>query len=192
METEQLTEFQEQDRQPFTQSNQNEIKLVPYVQLDGTWILSDAFMQSVFDKIVAQGLLKTTFWEGGIDSADQFIDMAKSHINHMVLFFEGKECVGLAWLSGVTTNYAFGHFCLFREMWGRSVKIGKTCVDYWFSWPGEGGPLLDVIVGIMPGFNTRAHNYIKSLGFTRLGVIPGMFRDKDRNREDAVIYYLSR
>ena len=192
------TEFQEQDQQQFTQPNQNEIKLVPYVQLDGHypsedgWILSTDFMASIFDKIVDQGLLKTTFWEGSIADSGQFISMAKSPHNHMVLLFEGQNCVGLAWLSAVATNYAFGHFCLFKEIWGRSVNIGKTCIDYWFSWPGEGGPLLDVIVGIVPGFNHRGHKYVESLGFTRLGVIPGMFRDTTRNREDAVIYYLSR
>jgi len=149
-------------------------------------------MASVFDKIVDQGLLKTTFWEGSVIDVGQFMGMAKNPNNHVVLFFEQRDCVGLAWLSAVTSNYAFGHFCLFKEIWGRSVKIGKTCVDYWFSWPGNGGPLLDVIVGIMPGFNQRAHRYIKSLGFTRLGRIPGMFRDKTRTREDAVIYYISR
>jgi len=92
----------------------------------------------------------------------------------------------------VTSNYAFAHFCMFREVWGRAIEIGKTGVDYWFSWPGTDGPLLDVIVGIMPGFNHRAHKYVENLGWTRLGVIPGMFRDKERNREDAVIYYISR
>lgn len=170
----------------------NQSKLVPYVQIDGEWILSDGFMVSVFDKIVDQGLLKTTFWEGTITDFSQFLGMVKSPNNHVVLFFEKQNCVGLAWLSAVTTNYAFGHFCLFREIWGNSVNIGKNCIDYWFSWPGHGGPLLDVIVGIMPGFNKRAHKFIENIGFTRLGVIPGMFRDKERNREDAVIYYKSR
>ena len=110
----------------------------------------------------------------------------------MVLFFEGESCVGFAWLSAVSTNYAFGHFCFFKEVWGRSVKIGKTCIDYWFSWPGTNGPLLDVVIGIMPGFNHRAHRYAEKLGLVRLGQIPGMFRDKERNRDDAVIYYISR
>ena len=149
-------------------------------------------MESVFDKVVDQGLLKTTFWEGSITEASQFIGMVKNTNNHVILFFEEKICVGFAWLSSVTTNYAFAHFCLFREIWGRSVNIGKTGVDYWFSWPGDGGPLLDVIVGIMPGFNKHAHKYVEKLGWIKLGVIPGMFRDKTRNREDAVIYYTSR
>jgi len=162
------------------------------VQIDGEWMLSDDFMGSVFDKMVDQGLLKTTFWEGSVIDFGQFIGMSKKPGNHMVLFFEQKRCVGFAWLSAVTSNYAFAHFCLFKEIWGRSVNIGKTCVDYWFSWPGDNGPLLDVIVGLMPGFNTRAHKYVEKLGWIELGTIPGMFRDKDRNREDAVIYYTSR
>lgn len=172
--------------------NQNELKLVPYVQIDGEWILSNNFLERTFDKMVEQRLLKITFWEGSIVHLSDFIIMAKRPNNHMVFFFEQKACVGFAWLSAVTSNYAFAHFCLFREIWGKSVNIGKTCMDYWFSWPGDGGPLLDVIIGIMPGFNKHAHKYVEKLGWIRLGQIPGMFRDKERNREDAVIYYVLR
>jgi len=174
------------------QQKQSEIKIVPYVQLDGEWILSEMFLDSVFNKIVDQGLLKTTFWEGSITDESHFVRLARAPGNHVVFFFEGDTCVGFAWLSSVTSNYGFAHFCLFKEVWGRSVEIGKNCIDYWFSWPGTNGPLLDVIVGIMPGFNKRAHKFIENLGLTRLGVIPGMFRDQERNREDAVIYYKSR
>ncbi len=149
-------------------------------------------MASVFDKIVDQGLVKQTFWEDSIVTDYQFLGMVKNPNNHVLLFFEEQNCVGLAWLSAVTSNYAFAHFCLFKEIWGRSVKLGQTGVDYWFSWPAEDGLLLDVIIGIMPGFNKRAHKYVEKLGWVRLGVIPEMFRDKDRNREDAVIYYISR
>lgn len=190
METNQQSEFQERDQPPSTQ--QNQIKLVPFVELDGEWILSDGFLDSIFDKIVEQGLLKTTFWEGNVTDHSHFESLAKSSHNHMLFFFEDTNCVGFAWLSSVTTNYAFAHFCMFREIWGRAVDVGKTGMDYWFSWPGTDGPLLDVIVGIMPGFNKHAHKFVESLGWTRLGVIPGMFRDQNRNREDAVIYYRGR
>ena len=94
MATEQRTEFQEQDQQQSTQQNQS--KLVPFVQIDGEWILSDTFMISVFDKIVEQDLLKTTFWEGTIVDASQFLGMAKSPNNHVVLFL--IENYYLQWL----------------------------------------------------------------------------------------------
>lgn len=142
--------------------------------------------------MVDQDLIKTTFWEGSITDPSHFVNMATNKNNHVVFFLEGMECVGFAWLSGVTGNYAFAHFCFFKEVWGRATEIGKVGMDYWFSWPGTDGPLLDVIVGIMPGFNERAHSYVEKLGWTRLGVIPGMFRDRERNREDAVVYYATR
>jgi len=159
------------------------------VELDGEWILSEEFLDTVFQKMVGQGLLKTTFWEGTVIDESHFVSLARNKNNHMVFFFEERNCVGFAWLSSVTSNYAFDHFCLFKEVWGRSVEIGKDCVDYWFSWPGDGGPLLDVIIGIVPGFNKRAHKFVEKLGWTRLGVIPGMFRNQDRDRDDAVIFY---
>ncbi len=192
METNQLQEFQEQGQSQSTQPNQSEIKLVPYVQIEDEWILSEVFLDSVFDKMVGQKLLKTTFWEGRVTDESHFVNLARSPNNHMVFFFEERNCVGFAWLSAVTSNYAFAHFCLFKEIWGRSDEVGKKGVDYWFSWPGTEGPLLDVLIGIMPGFNKLAHKFVERLGWTRLGVIPGMFRDSDRNREDAAIYYVSR
>ena len=192
MEIGQQTEFQEQDQSQSTQSSPSEIGIFPYVPLGDAWTFSEEFLGAVFDKIVEQKLLKTTFWEGSITNAVEFVSMVKSPNNHVVFFLEGDDCLGLAWLSAVTSNYAFAHFCSFREIYGRSVKLGKDCVDYWFSWPGDGGPLLDVIVGIMPGINKTAHKYVEKLGWIRLGIIPGMFRDKERNQEDAVIYYTSR
>ena len=171
---------------------QNQIKLVPFVKIDGEWILSDEFLDAIFDKMIKERLLKTTFWEGHITDHSHFVKLVQSQHNHVVFLFEATRCIGFAWLSAVTSNYAFGHFCVFREAWGRSVDIGKTTLDYWFSWPGTNGPLLDVILGIIPGFNKRAHKFVERLGLTRLGVIPGMFRDQNRNRDDAVIYYRGR
>ena len=190
MAIEQQIESQEQDQSQSTQSSPS--KIFPYVPYEGVWTFNDEFLETVFDKMVDQKLLKTTFWEGSITNEAQFVGMVKNSNNHVVFFLEDDDCVGFAWLSAVTSNYAFAHFCLFREMWGRSVKIGKDCMDYWFSWPGDGGPLLDVIVGIMPGVNKPAHKYVEKLGWIRLGIIPNMFRDKERNQEDAVIYYTSR
>jgi len=162
------------------------------VQIDGEWVLSDDFLDSIFQKMEEQGLVKTTFWEGNITDESHFIGLVKNRNNHVVFFFQGRQCVGLAWLSAVTSNYAFGHFCLFREIWGDTEKVGRDCVDYWFSWPGSNGPLLDVIVGIMPGFNRRAHKFVERIGWERLGSIPGMFRDSELSRDDAVIYYVTR
>ena len=190
MGAEQQTELQEQDQSQSTPLSPS--KLVPYVQIDGFWILSEDFLDGIFRKMVGQGLLKTTFWEENITDESHFVNMCRNPNNHMIFFFENKNCTGFAWLSSVSGNYAFAHFCFFREIWGRSVNIGQMGVDYWFSWPGDDGPLLDVIVGIMPGFNKRAHKFVEKLGWTRLGQIPGMFRDRNRNREDAVIYYISR
>ena len=136
-------------------------------------------------------MVKTTFWEGTIRDGDSFVELLKNPNNHPVLFFRSRVCVGLAWLSSVASNYAFGHFCLLKDIWGVADQVGRDCVDYWFSWPGFNGPLLDVIIGIIPGFNKRAHKYIERIGFTRLGVIPGMFKD-ETSREDAVIFYKTR
>jgi RimJ/RimL family protein N-acetyltransferase len=163
------------------------------VQIDGEWILPDYELDRIFQKIRSQGLLKTTFWEERVQYYLQFEGMMKSPNNHPVLFYDGRVCVGLAWLSGVSGNFAFTHYCLFREVWGkRTLEIGQKALDYWFSWPGEDGPLLDVLIGILPGFNKRAHRFADRLGWKRLGEIPRMFKDRQGDRDHAVVYFKER
>jgi RimJ/RimL family protein N-acetyltransferase len=147
----------------------------------------------VWDKLVRQDLVKSAFWEGGVTDEFGFLAALKNKGNHPVFFVRDGTPVGFAFLSLVTGNYAFGHFCLFKEVWGKeSVEVGKNCIEYWFSWPGLVGPLLDVIIGLMTASNVRAHKYIEKLGFTRLGTIPNMFKNQFMDRDDAVIYFKTR
>jgi hypothetical protein len=163
---------------------------------DGGWTMSDPQLSKIYYQTVAENLDHIVFWEGGITSADDFIDFCKRKNIVMTFMCLGGEIIGYAWLAGIASNYAFGHFCVFRSMWGKKTKeVGKLVLDYWMSFPGNDSgrfPLFDVIIGVMPKFNVRAHAFAAAIGLTKLGTIPGMFRNIQRDREDAVIYYLSR
>ena len=55
--------------------------------------------------------------------------------------------------------------------------MGFRLLDYWFSFPGDEGPLFDVLIGNIPARNRLAIKYIKKLGFVELGEIPHMADD---------------
>lgn len=138
-------------------------------------------------------MIRRVFWDGSIADARSFIEFMKRPGNIVTLLFKGGRCAGYAWLTGLCSNYAFGHFCFLRSVWGpQADEAGRMYLDYWFSFPGNDGPLLDTILGMVPGFNKLAHQYVERIGFQRLGVIPGMLRNKQGDRDDAVIFYLRR
>lgn len=171
----------------------NDVQLVPFVQVEGDWILSDWFLTNVYHQVRDQKLIKTVFWEGNIETLDEFISFTKKPTNIISFVFYDRICIGMTWLSPVSGNHGFGHFCFLKQAWGKhTIRAGRMTMDYWMNFPGVGGPLLDVVIGVMPMFNTRAHAYIEKIGGVRLGVIPSMFRDKQFNRDDAVIYYFVR
>lgn len=145
----------------------------------------------MYEKTRDEGLLKTVFWTREMSMAD-FIGMCQLAGNCLVFAFMGRECVGYAWLNGMSDNHAMAHFCLFKSIWGRRTEqVGKAILEHWFSFPGDDGPLFDTILGIVPGFNRRAHRFIERLGFIHLGTVPNMLKNRF-DREDAEIFYISR
>jgi hypothetical protein len=193
MAAEQQSKSVEADQLQSTPQNSNELQLVPFVELDEGWIFSDPVLRGIFDKIDEQGLTRTVFWEGSIDNAEAFIKFVKNPSIVLQFIFEGKALVGMAWLGPLSGNYAFGHFCFFREIWGkRTQEAGEKVLRFWFGFPGPNGPLLDVIIGAVPDFNKRAHQYVQSIGFTELGTIPGMFKNIYDEHDNARIFYRTR
>ena len=194
METEQQSEFQDQDQQQFTQPSSSEVTLVPFVKQDDAWIASDEFLASLYQRTQDQGLVKTVFWEGGVHDHQGFIEMAKRKRTAMVFVFRGNNCAGYAWLAPIVSNYALPHFCFFKDYWGDTSKeLAETVIDYCFSFPTLDGEdrLFDVLVGIIPDFNVRAHRFVESIGAKKVGVIPKMFRNKLERvpLRDAHVYY---
>lgn len=160
------------------------------MRVNDGWILSDAFLDGIYQQTHDEGLAGAVFWASPFSSSLEFAEFCKRNI--LTFVFEGRVCVGYVWLTGVANSYAFGHFCFFRSVWGRTTEMGRKVTDYWFSFPGTDGPLLDTIIGLVPGFNKRAHAFVERTGFKRLGHIPKMLKNKLGDREDAVVFYMSR
>ena len=193
METKQALESQDQGQQKSTLLSSNSLQIVPYVYDGQTWILHDDFVGAVYDQMIHEGLLKTVFWGGHVSSKPEFIEFCKNSHNVLSFIFDrdlnNGQCVGFSWLGPISDNYAFGHFCLFKSVYGGKYKdIGDLMLNYWFSF-GTATPLFDVILGMVPGFNKKAQAFVEKIGMTRLGVIPTMCKKKTGEIDDAVIFY---
>jgi RimJ/RimL family protein N-acetyltransferase len=201
----QLLESQAPAQSRYTQRNPNnvrflsadtkehELSLVPYVKLGDGWTLGDGVLEEFANLCRDSGTFQTTFYEGHIKGAPDFIRVMQQPTNVPVFVFRGREPIGFAWLNGIAGNRAFAHFCMVKKNQGQvSFSACRMILDYWMSWQNAGEPVLDVIIGVIPAVNKRANRFIEGLGFVRLGEIPGMLKHAyTGNKEAAVIsYYL--
>ena len=207
METKQQSESQEQDQSQSTQPNPNEITLVPYTLHKGEWTLPDHFLRSMVEQLKDEGSFELLFYEGTIKTGDEFVQLMQNPCNVPVYAFLGKDCIGFAWLNGMAGTMAYGHLCsLNRGYLTEAVfikntyskryyihKMGCMFMDYWFSFPGEDGPLFEFLFAMIPGFNNPAMHYLERLGWNHLGSVPAMIKPAYRtDRVSAEIYYISR
>lgn len=154
---------------------QDNAVVVPYVELDGAWLVPDRVVFAFWQVMEDEGAGWTLF-RGADMSGPKFLTMLKRPTNVPVLFFErGTETpIGVAWLNGLTDNFAFAHFYFVQEAFGPMAETcGRLCGAYWMKL-GVDKPLLDVIIGNIPSVNTSAIAFVKRLGWTVLGEIPYM------------------
>jgi hypothetical protein len=171
----------------------SELRLIPYVEINGARTLPDSFVEDVFTEMVVRGLVSTVFAGSLVKDGDDFLRMIRSPSNLAVFAVLGEQCVGLAWLNGIGVNHAYGHFCYFDNDHVSAVEFGRKVLDYWWSLSGPKGAVLDVILGAIPSFNARAVAYVQKMGFVKLGEIPNLFLNPSTGEKWAsVVLYCTR
>lgn len=154
-------------------SKASEIALVPYCKLEGQWTLPESLVFSVGKRAWDQGVLETVFINGGVTSSEDFLWTMQRPTNLPVFAFVNKICIGVAWLNNISGNHAFGHFLFLKGGRGETARdAGKLILKYWLAFSAEDGPILDVVLGLVPSFNERAIKFVQDLGMTKLGEIP--------------------
>jgi RimJ/RimL family protein N-acetyltransferase len=140
--------------------------LYPY---DGKGNIRDSDWHYLWDKLVEEGLVDVVFCNNRIANLDSFIALIKTTLPIVVLDTETNKPLAMAWLADVTRSLGFGHFVFFKETWGTSVPhdVGKDVLKFWFNTLN-----LDLVLGVVPAFNTHAIEYVESLGMAMLGTIP--------------------
>ena len=163
--------------------------LIPYVEINGQKTITDEQIRSIWNQLVKDGTEKVVFYESGVKNEEEFLKWVKNPNNLMVFPIREDKLMGVAWINGINGNYAFGHFAFFKESAGKyTIDMGKEILDYWFSIPGDDGPLFEVILGLIPEFNQKALHYIEKLGFERVGRIPRIV-NRNGNKEAAILSY---
>jgi len=168
-----------------------EITLVPYVEINGAWTASDKVMDEIYFELVKDGTADTVFYDDSIKGPTTFIALMKNPTNLPVIVVTGNDISGVAWINSVSDNRAFAHFAFFKSVWGKTEEIGQRILEYWLAIPKGNGFLLDVVMGLVPSFNERAHKYVEKIGFKKLGEIPHLV-NVHGNREPGVIFYYAR
>lgn len=151
----------------------NEVTLVPYVELESGWTLPDEFIYSLAVQMVREGVFHKVFYDGNVVDPEGFMSVMKKPANVPVFFFDDREPLGFAYLNGLMGGVAFAHFCGLKSALGKTQKIGDMVLSYWM----ENFKFLHLILGLTPENNRLALRFIRSIGFTSLGVIPGVLYD---------------
>jgi hypothetical protein len=165
----------------------NNFQLIPYAKVNGEWTLPDNFVRAAFQQMQSEGRAETVFFEKTVSTDDEFLEVMQAKANVAVFVLRGAELMGVAWLNGFQSNYAFSHFCFMREASKSlsTVDMGKQIVSYWLSFPS-----VDVLLGIIPAFNPLAIRLALNVGYKKVGAIPKMMQGP-KGRSAAVILYLT-
>ncbi len=139
---------------------------VPY---DGQGNIADAYWVTIWDKMVEQGLNDVVFCDGSITSAFEFITLMKKCLPTLWIKTEDNTPAALCWLANIDRGIGFSHFVFFKEMWGTGdcLGIAKDMQDFWYNIIN-----INLILGVIPAFNTYAINFMSNLGVIFTPPIP--------------------
>lgn len=165
----------------------DEIKIVPYVEVNGQYTISDYYVGQTWEKIVQDGSHRWLIYDGSVKCKEDFIRMMKLPTNIPCFPIWNNEIRGVAWLNSLNGDSAFCHHCMFKEMWGGQAQaIARRILDYWFNIdmdnmglksPKTGDPLINILLGVTPTNNKFAVNFVKKMGFNIVGEIPTICMD---------------
>ena len=176
-------------------SNQSEVQLTPYVEVDGQRTISDHFVEGFFLSLQEEGMHEVVFPTGNVRTSVEFLAHMKLTTNVPVFAFVEKGLAGVAWLNSITETSALCHFAASIRAGGQiALDVGREILDYWFSMKnGDDAFLFDVIVGMIPESNKAAQSFSEKVGFNLVGAVPNLMRNVYSGEKEAlVIYYFER
>jgi len=157
--------------------NRADIKLIQYCEIDGVHNFPDSWIKSLFNRMREERLLSKAFYEGDIQTSDEFLQAMKYGKNRLFIIYRDlsgdKEILGITWLNGFRKRSAYMHQCLFRNTWGKeSPAIGKAVLDQLLHLSDSRGYIFDVLIGLTPANNRLAIAWLQKVGLTSIGEIP--------------------
>lgn len=118
----------------------------------------------IYDRIVDDEADEKVFWDGTINSRDDFVYCMSNGDNIIYGVCDGVKWLAVAWTNCFVGNTAQLHYCVFKDGYGHP-EIGRTMVRFLLGLQDDDGYCLDALVGITPLFNRLAIRYLKKSGF---------------------------
>ena len=168
-------------------------QLFPYTEIDGIKTASDSVVRNLFKRTMADGLDKIVFYEGGIQTEDEFLSMAKGNVLFYFLMDDNKA-IGYMWLNRFENHTARQHYCVFKEYWGHTIDIGKFTLRTLLNMKDKDDNFVfDLLTGFVPAWNKKAISFSLKCGGKSLGTVPNAIWNCDKQQsEDAVFIYYTR
>lgn len=169
-------------------TKESKYQLWPFIKLDeGGYSIPDTLLYGIYKDLYESGKLGVVFYDGGVDSFEEFLKYLKNGKNHFVFVVnaETKSFVFMGWLNGVQGHIAYSHF---SGIGSHTYKpeIGRKVLEYWAA---TGVPA--VLIGIISSANDTAIRLAMNLGYKKVGEIPGLCHMKYHYKYvgGVVLYY---
>ena len=134
----------------------------------------DIVLINVWNQMVKEGRDMAFFYSGAVVNYEQFEQFVRKPDNYVVFIIDSrsKEFVMMAVLNAAHHEIANGHFC---PLGPYKRGVGEAVINFWKTLP------LRVVWGTTPVTHGRAVKLVQLLGFTTIGVIPGICYNAKEN-----------
>ena len=175
-------------------SNQSDIQLLPYVEVNGTRTIRDEVVEGFFREMAEEGTHKIVFPEGKIKTEKDFLSLMKSDQNVPVFVLSENRMAGVAWLNGFHEIHALCHFGVLAWARGQvALDAGRAVLDHWFALADDdNGPRLEMVIGMIPESNWPANAFANQVGFNRVGAIPHYMQNAYTGESEGIVIFYYR
>lgn len=140
-------------------------------QLDG-----DA-LATLWFTLESQGLAHALFYDGAIRCSSDFATFMRCADVYCYVVYDGHGIpVALTWLNNFAGRAAMIHFAVFSAGRAWKTAIGKYVVHFLLHGRSDGGYCIDALYGMTPKPYAHVLRFIRRLGFSVQGTIPGAVR----------------
>lgn len=158
---------------------------------------SDWVLSCVWEKIIADNLVSTVFYDGSCSTQEEFLASMKdkSNIPFIVFRKDDASIPMFLWLNGVEGRAMRAHFTLFRDSWGarrHATDMAHHVITWLLTRKDERGHLWDTIYGMTPMRNRLACRFILRAGMRVVGVLPNAASIANGSVDDILITYATR
>lgn len=162
-------------------------EFILYQVIDGVPTMRDSDLEYLYDKVEAEGLSGTLFYDGSIKNKREFVDHVKSPACIFFLITLRDNPFGFFWLNRIESTHAYCHFMAYPEFWGHgdTVNAGKEAMRICLK-------EFDMIMGMLPSTNLPAISYLSKVGLHKIGTVPNLiWSEADQKPVEGTLLYIT-